>query len=135
MRITAFRPGRRGAFYARSVLKARPTLDQIPEVLAMEICDSGGSRMQHENSRNRSPRRRGVRTIGPGWVRAGYEIPARIRVDEEQFEEHLRSGPLCQPRGRKRTALPGPESGKPLVPTTPFVIGENPGATTPKAAG
>jgi excisionase family DNA binding protein len=43
------------------------------------------------------------------WIRQG-KIPAdcvariagTVRVDEEQFERRLRSGALCQPRGRKR---------------------------------
>jgi Helix-turn-helix domain len=53
------------------------------------------------------------------WIRQG-KIPAdcvariagTVRVDEEQFERRLRSGALCQPRGRKRLAPP--ESGRPL---------------------
>lgn len=52
------------------------------------------------------------------WIRQG-KIPAdcvariagTVRVDEEQFEQRLRSGALCQPRGRK------PETGRPLVST------------------
>ena len=43
------------------------------------------------------------------WIRQG-KIPAdcvvriagTVRVDEEQFEKRLRSGSLCQGRGRKR---------------------------------
>ena len=58
------------------------------------------------------------------WIRQG-KIPAdcvvriagTVRVDEEQFEQRLRSGVLCQPRGRKRPDLPGPEASKPLVST------------------
>jgi hypothetical protein len=58
------------------------------------------------------------------WIRQG-RIPAEcvariagtVRVDEEQFEQRLRSGALCQPRGPKRTAPPEPETGKPLVST------------------
>ena len=57
------------------------------------------------------------------WIRQG-KIPAdcvariagTVRVDEEQFEQRLRSGALCQPRGRKRP-VPEPEVGKPLVTT------------------
>jgi hypothetical protein len=60
------------------------------------------------------------------WVRQG-KIPAdcvariagTVRVDEEQFEQRLRSGALCQPRGRKRLAPP--ETSRPLVST----IGED----------
>src|SRR6266852_1728587 len=58
------------------------------------------------------------------WIRQG-KIPAdcvariagTVRVDEDQFERRLRSGSLCQPRGRKRPAPPEPETGKPLVST------------------
>jgi len=58
------------------------------------------------------------------WIRQG-KIPAdcvariagTVRVDEEQFERRLRSGALCQPRGRKRPAPAEPETGKPLVST------------------
>jgi len=57
------------------------------------------------------------------WIRQG-KIPAErvariagtVRVDEEQFEQRLRSGALCQPRGPKRPTH-GPETGKPLVST------------------
>jgi Helix-turn-helix domain len=45
------------------------------------------------------------------WIRQGkipsdcvVRIAGTIRVDEEQFERRLRSGDLCQPRGRKRLA-------------------------------
>jgi transposase len=56
------------------------------------------------------------------WIRQG-KIPAdcvariagTVRVDEEQFEQRLRSGALCQPRGRKRPALREQETGRPLV--------------------
>jgi len=55
------------------------------------------------------------------WIRQG-KIPAdcvvriagTVRVDEEQFEHRLRSGALCQPRGRKPAPLE-PGSGKPRV--------------------
>src|ERR1039458_9762912 len=58
------------------------------------------------------------------WIRQG-KIPAdcvvriagTVRVDEEQFEQRLRSGALCQPRGRKRPAPPQAEADKPLVST------------------
>ena len=43
-------------------------------------------------------------------------IAGTVRVDEEQFEQRLRSGALCQPRGRKRSAAES-ETGKPLVTT------------------
>src|SRR6185369_11036251 len=42
------------------------------------------------------------------WIRQGkipsdcvVRIAGTVRVDEEQFEQRLRSGALCQPRGRK----------------------------------
>lgn len=55
------------------------------------------------------------------WIRQGKipsdcvaRIAGTVRVDEEQFEKRLRSGALCQPRGRKRSVAE-PETGKPLV--------------------
>lgn len=58
------------------------------------------------------------------WIRQGKipsdcvaRIAGTVRVDEEQFEQRLRSGSLCQPRGRKRLASPESKSGKPLVST------------------
>jgi hypothetical protein len=58
------------------------------------------------------------------WIRQG-KIPAdcvvriagTVRVDEAQFEQRLHSGALYQPRGRKVTALPGPDSGNALSST------------------
>lgn len=38
-------------------------------------------------------------------------IAATVRIDEEEFERRLRSGSLCQPRGRKQR----PEAAKVLV--------------------
>src|SRR5260370_20236895 len=42
------------------------------------------------------------------WIRQGkipsdcvVRIAGTVRVDEEKFEQRLRSGALCQPRGRK----------------------------------
>jgi len=57
------------------------------------------------------------------WIRQG-KIPAEcvvriagtVRVDEEQFEQRLRSGALCPPRGRKPPAATVPE-GKQQVST------------------
>jgi hypothetical protein len=57
------------------------------------------------------------------WIRQG-KIPAEcvariagtVRVDEEEFERRLRSGSLCQPRGRKWSAPP--ESGIGKVPVS-----------------
>lgn len=51
------------------------------------------------------------------WIRQG-KIPAEcvvriagtVRVDEDRFEERLRSGALCQARGRKRASS---DSGAP----------------------
>ena len=58
------------------------------------------------------------------WIRQG-KIPAdcvvriagTVRVDEEQFEQRLRSGGLCQPRARKRPVPGEPGNGKPRVST------------------
>src|ERR1019366_5591758 len=54
------------------------------------------------------------------WIRQGripsecvVRIAGTVRVDEEQFEQRLRSGALYQPRGRKRFAPDESESGKP----------------------
>jgi predicted site-specific integrase-resolvase len=54
------------------------------------------------------------------WIRQGripsdcvVRIAGTVRVDEDQFEKQLRSGTLCQPRGRKQPAPVGPEIGKP----------------------
>jgi|SRR5208283_5392155 len=45
------------------------------------------------------------------WIRQGkipsdcvVRIAGTVRVDAEQFEQRLRSGALCQPRGRKPSA-------------------------------
>jgi hypothetical protein len=72
------------------------------------------------------------------WIRQGKiptdcvaRIAGTVRVDEEEFERRLRSGALCQPRGRKRPALSGPEAGKPLVST----IGEDSFTTVGHGAG
>ena len=71
------------------------------------------------------------------WIRQG-KIPAdcvariagTVRVDEEQFERQLRSGALCQPRGRKRLTPPG--SGQPPTSTVAAdsftTIGAGPGS-------
>jgi len=61
------------------------------------------------------------------WIRQG-KIPAEcvvriagtVRVDEAQFEQRLRSGALCQPRGRK-TALPANPEDK----SRPSVIADD----------
>jgi hypothetical protein len=53
------------------------------------------------------------------WIRQGkipsdcvVRIAGTVRVDEEQFEQRLRSGALCQPRGRKRRLPDDPNSSK-----------------------
>src|SRR5712691_10305183 len=58
------------------------------------------------------------------WIRQGkipsdcvIRIAGTVRIDEEQFERRLRSGALCQARGRKQPAPDEPESSKPDVPT------------------
>ena len=73
------------------------------------------------------------------WIRQG-KIPAdcvariagTVRVDEEQFEQRLRSGALCQPRGRKRPAQPQPDDSRPLVSTIAedsfTTLGQGPGS-------
>jgi transposase-like protein len=72
------------------------------------------------------------------WIRQG-KIPAAcvvriagtVRVDEEQFEQRLRSGALCQPRGRKPPAPDQPELAKPQASTLAeddfTKIGDGPG--------
>lgn len=49
------------------------------------------------------------------WIRQGkipsdcvVRIAGTVRVDEEQFEQRLRSGALFRPRGRKRSGGEGP---------------------------
>jgi helix-turn-helix protein len=58
------------------------------------------------------------------WIRQGKippdcvaRIAGTIRVDEEQFEQRLRSGAMCKPPGRKGLASPWLEGQKPLVST------------------
>jgi hypothetical protein len=73
------------------------------------------------------------------WIRQGKipsdcvaRIAGTVRVDEEQFERRLRSGALCQARGRKQSVPPGPETGRPLVSTIAedsfTTVGPGPGA-------
>jgi hypothetical protein len=73
------------------------------------------------------------------WIRQGKipsdcvaRIAGTVRVDEEQFEQRLRSGALCQSRGRKPSAPPDPDAGKPLVSTIAedsfTTVGPSPGA-------
>src|ERR1039457_5610228 len=52
------------------------------------------------------------------WIRQGkipsdcvVRIAGTVRVDEDHFEQRLRSGALCQPRGRKRTTGAEVQSG------------------------
>ena len=58
------------------------------------------------------------------WIRQGkipsdcvVRIAGTVRVDEEQFEQRLRSGALCQPRGRKRNVAGEPQGTKTKVST------------------
>src|ERR1700704_430859 len=72
------------------------------------------------------------------WIRQG-KIPAdcvvriagTVRVDEEQFEQRLRSGALFPPRGRKPPAPDQPELAKPRATTLAeddfTKIGDGPG--------
>jgi hypothetical protein len=73
------------------------------------------------------------------WIRQGripsdcvVRIAGTVRVDEEQFEQRLRSGALCQPRGRKRPTPHEPTGGKPRVSTMAednfTTIGDGPAA-------
>src|SRR5438309_1945050 len=58
------------------------------------------------------------------WIRQG-KIPAdcviriagTVRVDEEQFEQRLRAGAMCQPRGRKPPTPSELEIAKPQAST------------------
>jgi transposase-like protein len=63
------------------------------------------------------------------WIKQGKippdcvaRIAGTVRVDEQQFEQRLRSGALCQPRRRKRPAPMEPETGEPLVSTASVTV-------------
>jgi len=43
--------------------------------------------------------------LGRHHCRGERVFAGTVRVDEDQFEQRLRSGSLCQPRGRKRASL------------------------------
>src|SRR5437867_935445 len=56
------------------------------------------------------------------WIRQGkipsdcvVRIAGTVRADEEQFEQHLRSGALCHPRGRERSPVREPMTDDPLA--------------------
>ena len=56
------------------------------------------------------------------WIRQGkippdcvVRIAGTVRVDEDQFEQRLRAGTLCQPRGRKSLVRNTPESDNPRL--------------------
>src|ERR1039457_5231572 len=58
------------------------------------------------------------------WIRQGkipsdcvVRIAGTVRVDEDQFDQRLRSGALCQPGGRKRAAIGEGQNGKPQAST------------------
>ncbi len=58
------------------------------------------------------------------WIRQGkippdcvVRIAGTVRVDEEQFQQRLRSGALCQPRRRRQPISGGPEVGGPHAAT------------------
>jgi hypothetical protein len=58
------------------------------------------------------------------WIRQGkipsdcvVRIAGTVRVDEEQFDERLRSGALCQPRGRRPSAPDAAQRGSSLAST------------------
>src|SRR5947207_11987934 len=72
------------------------------------------------------------------WIRQGkipsdcvVRIAGTVRVDEEQFEQRLRSGALCHPRGRKPPAPSEPETANPQASTVAednfTKIGDGPG--------
>src|SRR5277367_5130476 len=70
------------------------------------------------------------------WIRQGKipsdcvaRIAGTVRVDEEQFEQRLRSGALCQQRGRKSAS--GPETGKSLT----TAVGEDSVTTLSRGPG
>src|SRR6516162_4681224 len=57
------------------------------------------------------------------WIRQGkipsdcvVRIAGTVRVDEEQFEQRLRSGALCQSRGRKRPVVEDPSGARRAAP-------------------
>src|SRR5579863_7889301 len=73
------------------------------------------------------------------WIRQGkipsdcvVRIAGTVRVDEEQFEQRLRSGALYQAQGRKRSNPDEPGSGKPRASTMAednfTTIGNGPGS-------
>jgi hypothetical protein len=73
------------------------------------------------------------------WIRQGkipsdcvVRIAGTVRVDEEQFERRLRSGSLCQSRGRKGLCPDVPGSGNPLTSTVAedsfTTVGNGPGS-------
>src|SRR2546426_5232938 len=73
------------------------------------------------------------------WIRQGkipsdcvIRIAGTVRVDEKQFEQRLRSGALCQPRGRKPPAPSEAELAKPLASTLAednfTKVGDGPGS-------
>ena len=72
------------------------------------------------------------------WIRQGrippgcvVRIAGTVRVDEDQFEQSLRSGALYQPRGRRRPAPDTPQSANPRASTMPedsfTTVGNGPG--------
>jgi hypothetical protein len=72
------------------------------------------------------------------WIRQGQipsdcvvRIAGTVRVDEEQFEHRLRTGALCRPQGRKRSAagnMQGDPTAAPITAEDNFTtVGAGPG--------
>lgn len=73
------------------------------------------------------------------WIRQGkippdcvVRIAGTVRLDEAQFEQRLRSGALCQPRGRKPRAVDEAEIALPQRSTVAedcfTTVGHGPGS-------
>jgi hypothetical protein len=70
------------------------------------------------------------------WIRQGkipsdcvVRIAGTVRVDEDQFEQRLRSGGLCQPRGRKPSSAVAVERQRPVAGEDSFTTTGNGPAT------
>src|SRR5438045_6039051 len=67
------------------------------------------------------------------WIRLGkipsdcvVRIAGTVRIDEEQFEQRLRSGSLCQPQGRKRSGLDEIAPGSSMAEDNFTTVGHGP---------
>jgi hypothetical protein len=69
------------------------------------------------------------------WIRQGkippecvVRIAGTVRLDEEQFEQRLRAGALCQPRGRKSVKTEGARATASIAADDSFTtVGSGPG--------